>query len=115
LLANLTHTEPRMKALGILKLEDLHKQQSNMLVYDCLSDFAPKEIGNFFHVKTETNDYTLRTNTQNPQDIVEIKFKTKQGKNSLRAKAPNLWNNLTNEIREQKNRTTFKNQLKNNY
>ena len=107
-----SHTEPRMKALGMLKFADLHKHQSNMLVYDCLRDLAPKEIGELFHVKTEINNYTLRSNTQNPQDIVEKKFKSKQGKNSFRAKAPNFWNNLTNEIREAENRNIFKNQLK---
>jgi hypothetical protein len=106
------HTEPRMKTLGILRMEDLYKHQCNKLVYDCLREIAPKEIQGLFQVKAETNDYTLRTSTQSPQDIEETNFKSKQGKSSFRAQAPKLWNNLTTQIREAESKNIFKNQLK---
>jgi hypothetical protein len=47
------HTEPRLKKLGILKLEDLYRYHVRNLVYDCLNDHAPSEKFEIFRVDIE--------------------------------------------------------------
>tara|TARA_B110001454_G_scaffold32423_1_gene31710 strand:+ start:404 stop:790 length:387 start_codon:yes stop_codon:yes gene_type:complete len=101
-----------MKVLKTLKLEDLLKQQCNTLVYDCLKNTAPEEIGQLIQAKSQSNSYSFREKTQNPQDVEEPKFNTKQGRGGFRAQAPLLWNKISNDVREAKNRIIFKNQLK---
>ena len=101
-----------MKALKILKFEDLLKQQCNTLVYDCLKNTAPEVIGQLVQAKSQSNSYSFREKTQNPQDLEEPKFNTKQGRSGFRAQAPLLWNKIPNDMREAENKITFKNQLK---
>jgi hypothetical protein len=107
-----SHTEFRMKALRILKFKDLIKQQCNILVYDFLKDSAPEEISHLIQAKSQSNSYSFRQKTQNPQDIEVPKFNTKQGRGGFRALALQLWNKLSGDLTEAKNRNTFKNQLK---
>jgi hypothetical protein len=101
-----------MKALGILKLDDLYKQQCSTLVYDCVKNTAPQQICSLVQLKVEKNDYSLRTNTENSLDLREITLKTKQGKRSFRAQAPVLWNALGGNVREIDGRNIFKKTLK---
>ena len=38
------HSEPRLKKLGILKLEDLYKMHPICLTYDCLNGEVPENL-----------------------------------------------------------------------
>jgi hypothetical protein len=107
-----SHTEPRMKKLKILKIEDLYKLQCDTLVYDCLNNLAPKGICSLVALKTDKNDYSLRATIQNPLDINKANYNSKQGKCSFKAQAPDHWNSLPGSIRELDKRNSFKNQAK---
>ena len=72
-----SHTEPRMKQMGILKLDDLYKQQNLSCVYDCLHKNAPVEIMNLVTREGNENGPTLRSQIQNPLNLKIPNFKSR--------------------------------------
>ena len=110
-----SHTEPRMKALGILKLEDIYKQQCSTLVYDVLNDQCPENIKNLIQLATTKDEHALRGKEKNPLDLVKPNFKTKTGRGSFKANCPDVWNSLPNELKQIGNRELFKKHIKKHF
>ena len=103
-----SHTEPRMKKIGILKFEDLYKQQCLMLTYDIVHKDAPKVINESLNLEQNVSKYTLRNHDQNPLDLRAPLSKTRAGTNSFSFKAPKIWNEIPNEIKHSEKRHIFK-------
>jgi hypothetical protein len=106
------HTEPRMKQLGILKIDGAYKHQCLTLIHDVMYENCPATIRDFVKLTAAKNSYLLRAKDVNPLDVQGPNLKTKQGQNSFRLKGPLFWNKLSNESRELKKRNLFKKHTK---
>ena len=107
-----SHTEPRMKQMGILKLDDLYRQQTLTCVHDCLHQNAPVEIKNLITREGNQNGPTLRSQIQNPLNLKIPNFKTRVASSSFRCKGPIFWNELPSEIKKLNRRSLFCRRLK---
>ena len=107
------HTEPRMKKLGILRLEDLYSHQCTSLIHDVLHHRAPKPVNNLLSWDTDTTHVNLRSHQSNPHHVRLITTKSKIGSNSFCYKGPQFWNTLSKDIQEIKSKNSFKNKIKN--
>ena len=107
-----SHTEPRMKKLGILRLEDLHSHQCTSLIHDAIHLRAPNPIKTFFSQGTSAQTLNLRSQQSDPHHIRVPTTKTKIGMNSFSCKGPIAWNNLSKETQEIKSKSAFKNRTK---
>ena len=109
------HCEPRQKKLGLLKLEDLYKQQVNCLTFDCLNGNAPENFTQLFIMKKDCGSLSTRSQSDNPHDIMLRKPHSNIGpvtKTSFSHIAPLLWNSLPNELKSSKTKPEFKRKLK---
>ena len=109
-----SHTEPRMKKIGLLKFDDLYKQQCLTLTHDCVNDKAPSPIKQLIEKEHETRGITLRNHTKNPLNLKVPNLKTRVGTHSFSVKGPIFWNETSNIQKSVKKRETFKNVIKNN-
>jgi hypothetical protein len=107
-----SHTEPRMKSLGILKIDDIYKQQCVTLVHDALHKNCPKTIRDFMKLTAEKDEHALQNKEKDPLCVQKPNLKTKQGKGSFRVNGPDTWNNLPNELKEIEKRDLFKKHVK---
>ena len=107
-----SHTEPRMKKVGILKLDDLYKQQCLVNVHSCVHETAPWPIRKLVQLERNVSRFNLRSNEQNPLDIVTPITKSRISSQSFSAKGPAFWNTLPTELRSIERKTTFKNMVK---
>ena len=106
------HTEPRMKRLGLLKLDDLYKTECTHLIHDCIHGNAPLNIKSGIK-QANSSEHTLRNHVENPFDLRIPNLKTRAGANSFNAKGPQIWNNISNELRSMSRKITFKKAVKN--
>jgi hypothetical protein len=67
------HSEPRLKSLGILKLNDLYKLHTACLVYDCLNGDAPAQLQGLFSYTAGGSRASTRSQTSKPLDIKATK------------------------------------------
>ena len=107
-----SHTQPRMKKMGLLNFDDLYKEQCLMLTHDCLYNKAPKNIINLIHRDQPSGGIALRNHIQNPLNLKIPNLKTKAGTSSFCVKGPTFWNEMPNEIKTVKKRECFKKSTK---
>ena len=104
----LGHTEPRMKSLKTLKIDDLHKFQCQSLMFDMMRGFCP-DIYGFRQATNESSvRYRLRSVTTQPQNLRQPSTTNKSPKKSFSAIAPKLWNELPNGTKNCSTRKEFK-------
>ena len=111
------HSEPRMKRLGILKLEDLFKLQTVSLAFDCLKNESPEYFKNLFTYPNNTGR-TLRTQTAHPHNItlsVPRRIPGPTQKTSFFNLAPNHWNDLPDEVKKIQTKNAFRANVKKFY
>jgi hypothetical protein len=112
------HSEPCLKGLGILKLDDLYKLHTACLVYDCLNGDAPAELqGLFFYIADGTSTST-RSQTNKPLDIKVAQSNIKPGPvlgSSFIFKGPELWNNLSETLQSSASKEALRSKLKGSY
>ena len=101
-----------MKTLGILKIEDIYKQQCLTLVHDALNDNCPDNIKSIIKLTATKNQYSLRDKEKNPLDLQKPNLRTKQGRGSFKMTGPDNWNNLPNHIKKVQKRDIFRKCLK---
>ena len=106
------HTEPRMKKLGLLKLEDLYNLGNMLLVHDCFYGNAPTNIKNLV-TKAQNADHNLRNHVSKPLDLKVPSFKSRAGSHSFRQEGSGSWNKVSGEIRSIQQKGRFKNAIKN--
>ena len=111
----MSHTEPRMKKFGLLKLEQLYEQQCFTLIHDIINKRAPKVIRNLINLERETTPHNLRNHQSDPHQLRPPFVRTKTGTNSLRTKGPQIWNLLPNELKSITSKSIFKSRLKQHY
>jgi hypothetical protein len=58
-----SHTEPRMKSLNILNINDLYKQQPATFIHDSVHGALPGGLEGVFSLRRGNLDYTLRSTT----------------------------------------------------
>ena len=107
-----SHTEPRMKELKILKLEDLYKQQCATLIHDIIYKRAPAQMANFVSLSSTIESQRLRSHSTNPLLVREPLGKCKTSSNSFCVKGPISWNRLPHELQVIRDKNNFKTRLK---
>lgn len=108
----MAHTEPRMKSLGLLKIEDQHLLQNAALAHDIINKHGPTNLQDSFDLYTDSHDYSLRSVTDNPLGLRETLSNTRQIKHGFSSLGPRIWNSIPENIRQIKNRKSFKRHLK---
>ena len=108
----LAHTEPRMKSLEILSINDQYLFQTASLAHDMLNKQCPSNLQNSLNLCTDSHSYSLRSTEETPLEIRESRFKRPEVKLGFSNMAPKTWNSIPSNIREIKNRITFKKKLK---
>ena len=111
----MSHTEPRMKKFGLLKLEQLYEHQCSTLMHDIINKRAPKAMENLINLEREATPHSLRNHQSDPHHLRPPLTRTKTGTNSLSSKGPHIWNLLPNELRSITSKSIFKNRLKQHY
>ena len=110
--SRMDHSEPRLKKLGILRLNDLYSMQVNCLTYDCLYGTCLKSL---FRFKSSTSSAATRSHTSKPLDIELNHGQHRMGpsqKHTFAVKAIQLWNDLPSSIQNLRSKKEFKNILK---
>ena len=106
------HTEPRMKALRLLKLDELYTQQCATYVHDSINNRAPSPIKDMLTLDRQSTSHNLRSHTADPLHLRTPLSRCKTSSNSFCFKGPQLWNNLPQEIKEIQSKSIFKSTLK---
>ena len=107
-----SHTEPRMKFLNILNLNDLYKQQTATFTHDSVYGGLPKGLEDVFMLRKGNLDYVLRSTTTDDLTVEIKSYKTKHAKKVFFSRAPEGWNVISREIRSIEKRNIFKKSLK---
>ena len=107
-----SHTEPRMKKIGLLKFDDLYRQQCLVLTHDCVYKKAPSPIQQLVNRKPDSSRITLRNYVNNPLDLKVPNLKTRAGTHSYSVKGPKFWNETPNIHKTIDKRETFKKVIK---
>jgi len=107
-----SHTEPRMKKIGILNFKDLYYYLCLNMTYDIVKGCCPTTLKDSFEHISDTHTYGLRSRFTNPQDLVVSLSKVKQVRDNFFNVSPKLWNDIPDEIKNAKSRNIFKKMLK---
>ena len=108
----LSHTEPRMKQLGILKFQDQHTLQIAKLAHDIVNKQCPINLRNELDLCSESHSHSLRSGTSNPQDVRQNPPNRKKIGTSFSNLGPKIWNSIPDTIKSIKNRFSFKKRLR---
>ena len=106
------HTEPRMKNLGYLKIEDQYFLQCAKLVHDMINKNCPQNLHDTLNLSCDSHTYSLRSVANNPLELRENLTNKPQIRKGFTHMAPKVWNNIPDNIKAIKNRDNFKNKLK---
>jgi len=107
-----SHTEPRMKKLGMLKFDDLYKHQCLTLIHDTINKKSPSMISKLLSLGSEVSNYSLRTHKTDPLNLRKPNSKSKVGTNSFCLKGPLMWNDIPQELKSIGRSGNFKLKLK---
>ena len=110
----LDHTEPRMKQLNALKINDQHYLQCLSLIFDMLKGHSPDIYGLKQEQNMNISQHGLRSATDKPGNLRLPSFNALQVKTSFLSSIPNLWNALPADIQNAATRKQFKAKLKRN-
>ena len=108
----LSHSEPRMKALNILKFNDQYQYQCLVLLFNMLKGYAP-DIYNL--IQSQSNNVrisSLRSVTNQPQNLRLPCYQTGQSSRTFLSLIPDLWNELSTEMQCAPTQSFFKKHLK---
>ena len=108
----LAHTEPRMKKLGILKVEDQHRFQCLGSTFRMLRGHSPDIFDFTLNQNANNAHHGLRSSTNRPEDLRLPSFRTGQAGASFLSLSPDLWNTLPKSLQNASTCSQFKNGLK---
>jgi hypothetical protein len=117
------HSEPRLKGLGILKLDDLYKLHTacldqDYLVHDCLNGDAPAQLQGLFSYSADGARTSTRFQTNKPLDIKTAKSFKKPGPvlgSSFICKGLEVLNNLPESFQAVDRKKDLRSKLKKKY
>ena len=108
----LSHTEPRMRALNILKFEDQYQYQCLTLLFNMLKGYSP----DVYNLKQNQNENArtnaLRSNTNRPDNLRLPSFQASQSTKTFLSSIPVIWNKLPTDLQCATSQSIFKSQLK---
>ena len=107
-----SHTEPRMKELGLMKLEDLYNFQCTTLIHDIAHRRAPTPMATLVNFDKDIPRQGLRSHVSNPNRIRVPIGRSRAALNGFRCKGPLTWNKLPFEMQNVKEKLGFKLKLK---
>ena len=108
----LAHTEPRMKKLEILKVNDQHQFQCLSLMYNMIKGVSP-DVFNFKQIlNTNLRDRGLRSSVSQPNNVRLPGCSSMYNKNSFPSLGPVLWNETSEELKGIDSSKRFKKELK---
>ena len=107
-----SHTEPRMKTLGLLKVTDQHYLQCLSLVFDMTKGYC----NDIFDLRGKRNEgamtYNLRSTTEQP-DNLRLSVKSNPSKKSFFSEvAPRLWNETSSDVQNSLSRKELKGKVR---
>ena len=108
----LAHTEPRMKSLNILKLEDQRDLQCLGLLYNMLKGHSPDLFDLVCNQNVNNAQHSLRSGSDRPDDLRLPPFKAHLNRASFLSHTPHLWNTLPTTLQSACNCKLFKKGLR---
>ena len=87
----LAHTEPRMKSLGFLKIEDQHLLQCAKLAHDMVNKQCPENLQNRLNLCTDSHSYSLRSARENPLELRENQTYRRETKKNITGITDDDW------------------------
>ena len=106
----LSHSEPRMRNLGILAMQDQYRYQCAGMIFDMLHGHAP-DVYNFTQEQSRNCPQNTRSTSSKPKNLRLGTFSSKNFK-SFSSFAPEIWNSLSSEIQKSTSKSIFKHFLK---
>ena len=110
-----SHTEPRMRQLGLLKLDDLYKQQCLTFINDSINKRGPISVANMIVTERESTTHNLRNHHSDPNCLRVPLAKSRYISNSFSFKGPQMWNQLPNDLKVIERKSLFKIRLKQHF
>ena len=108
----LSHTEPRMKTLGLLKITDQHHLQCLSLVFDMTKGHCNDILGLREKRNVDAMTYNLRSTSEQP-DNLRLSLKSNPlSKSSFSEVAPRLWNETSLSIQNSSSRKELKGKVR---
>ena len=103
-----SHTEPRMKQLGLLKFVDLYELQCATLAHDVINKRAPASICSMISADRDLVSHNLRSHQIDPNHLRVPLAKSKFISSSFIHKGPSIWNQLPNDLKVLQSKSLFK-------
>ena len=110
----LSHTEPRMKKLGILKVEDQHNFQCVNQIFHMLKGYSPDIFNMNQQLNANRSEHSLRSSSNQPTNL-RLAASGTQRSQSFSNIAPALWNEIPLNIQNVTSKNIFKKHLKNHF
>ena len=85
--------------MEILKLKDYISLQNTLFTWDSLKNLLPQPLSNYFEKTKNTHNHSTRNSESNglfPPQVRTLRY----GKNSLKYKSIQIWNDLQKKIKE---------------
>ena len=100
-----------MRKVGTPKFDDLYKQQCLVNVQICVHEIVLSPIRNLIQLERNVSQFNLRlrSNEQNPLNIVAPITKSRISSQSFSAKGAAFWNILPTELKAIEGKIIFKN------
>ena len=107
-----SHTEPRMRKLGLMKLDDLYKLQCSTFIHDVINQRAPTSLSSMLAVERDSTSHQLRHHLSDPNRLRVPIAKSKFSSMSFCHQGPVIWNQLPQELKVIERKSIFKSRLK---
>ena len=101
-----------MKSLGILRLEELYKQQCATYVHDAINNRAPIPVKDLITLNRSTSQINLHSHHNDPNQIRNPVSKCLISSNGFSCKGPSIWNDIPQDIQNISKKHIFKYRLK---
>ena len=106
-------TEPLFKRQNLLKIHDLFKLRACVFAYSYVNTLLPSSFNNFY--SSHPNASMITTRSSQRKHLYLIRSRTNFSSKSAYPIIALLWNNLQEDMKSVRSKTSFKNKLKQYY
>ena len=103
------HTEPLMYANKMLSVSDINRYLTGTFMYQCIHKEAPEMFLNVFHTNSNFHDH----DTRHSEDLHVPYGRIDVRQFSIKIHGANLWNSISDQIKNAQFIYTFKQQFRN--